>query len=120
MESPFLISVNEVLLKNESREEFSELLYTYTTRLQPANSAEIDLVEEMVMARWRHRRYWRIEGALLDSVMELQVEGDSPKTGAPQKALKLAAQFQNSSRRSHERSHKMLLHLRESGCLSPE
>ena len=54
MESLFLVSVNEVVLENESREEFSELLNTYSGRFQPANSAEAALVEDMVMARWRH------------------------------------------------------------------
>ena len=119
MASLFLISVDDVLLKDESREEFSELLNTYTNRFQPANCAERDLVEEMVMARWGHRRYWRIEGALLESVMELQAAGESRKTAVPTKALKLAGQFQNSRRRSHERSLQMLLALRASGCLKP-
>jgi len=117
MDPLFLISVDEVLLKDESREEFAELLNTYTNRFKPRNSAELDLVEEMVIARWCHRRYWLIEGALLDSVMQAQVADDSRKTAAPTKALKQAAKFQNSNRRSHERSLKMLLTLRESRCL---
>ena len=108
-----------MLLKNESREEFSGLLNAYTHRLQPANAAEIDLVEDMVMARWRHRRYWRVEGSLLDSAMQEHLPGESRKTTAPTKALKLAAQIQNSCRRSHERSLQMLLTLRASGCLKP-
>jgi hypothetical protein len=112
-----ILSVNEFLLKDESREEFAELLNTYTNRLQPRNAAEIDLVEEMVIARWCHRRYWRIEGALLDSVMQAQVADESRKTAVPTKALKQVAQFQNSNRRSHERSLRMLLTLRACGRL---
>ena len=44
----------------------------YLRRFQPADDIELDLVEEMVAARWRQQRMWAIESAALDDEIEAQ------------------------------------------------
>ena len=52
-----LTSDSMMVLDCENRDHFDELLNTFLGIYQPANLAEEDLVEEMVAARWRIRRY---------------------------------------------------------------
>ena len=61
-----------VLLSNESREDFEALLAAYKEKFQPRDEVEADLVEEMVVAKWRQRRLWSIEAAAIDFRMESQ------------------------------------------------
>ncbi len=44
----------------------------YIRRFQPADDIELDLVEEMVAARWRQQRMWAIESAALDDELDAQ------------------------------------------------
>ena len=61
-----------LILQNESSEQFVCMLNAYFDLLQPANQIEIDLVSEIVAARWRLRRIWRYETAILDVEMDTQ------------------------------------------------
>ena len=61
-----------VLLSNESREKFEALLEAYKEKFQPRDEVEADLVEEMVVAKWRQQRLWAIEAAAVDFRMERQ------------------------------------------------
>ena len=63
-----------VILANESSEEHKEMLASYTQQFQPQGPAEMDLVEEMVAAKWRQRRLWAIETDLLEDEMLQQTE----------------------------------------------
>ena len=66
------ISAKTLVLHNEDPEQFNEILNAYCDYLVPANPIEIDLVSNMVAARWRLRRIWRYETAMIDIEMDSQ------------------------------------------------
>jgi hypothetical protein len=70
-----------VVLARESPEQYREMLHAYTQQFQPDGPAEMDLVEEMVNAKWRQRRLWTIETDLLEDEM-LQQTAKLDKDGA--------------------------------------
>src|SRR6266516_361132 len=47
-----------VVLTNESGARFEQCLEAYVDLFQPQNEVEMDLVEEMAVAKWRQRRAW--------------------------------------------------------------
>jgi hypothetical protein len=61
-----------IVLQGEPREKYRELLDAYIHQFQPEGPAELDLVEEMVAAKWRQRRLWAIETDLLEDEMMVQ------------------------------------------------
>src|SRR5712692_5642302 len=61
-----------LILQNENPDRFAEMLNAYFAYLKPANQIEIDLSADMVAARWRLRRIWRYETAMLDIEMDFQ------------------------------------------------
>jgi hypothetical protein len=63
-----------VILPNESREQYQEMLDAYIRQFHPEGPAEFDLIEEMVAAKWRQRRLWTIETDLLEDEMLTQTE----------------------------------------------
>ena len=66
------LTAKTLILQNESPERFMEMLNAYLDFLQPTNQIEIDLISDMVAARWRLRRIWRFETAMLDIEMDSQ------------------------------------------------
>src|SRR3981081_4466397 len=59
-----------LVLGNKSDSNFEALLATYVDYWKPANDIERDLVDEMVAAKWRQHRIWKIETAAYDMKME--------------------------------------------------
>ncbi len=59
-----------MVLSNESDTQLQAMLDAYTTEFRPATATELDLIEEMATAKWRQRRLWNVETALLDHEME--------------------------------------------------
>jgi hypothetical protein len=68
----FGISAKTLILENENAKQFLRMLNSYMAYLKPSNQVEIDLVFDMVAARWRLRRIWRCETAMLDIEMDAQ------------------------------------------------
>ncbi len=66
------LTAKTVLLANESHERFQQALDAYLLRLQPRDQVEADLIEEIVVAKWRQRRLWGMETASLNLEMERQ------------------------------------------------
>ena len=64
-----------LVLDDESPEAFQSVLAHHIQRLQPVDSLELGLVEEMVAAWWRTRRSWAIETHML---CEAAATPDSP------------------------------------------
>jgi hypothetical protein len=54
-----------LVLDDESPEAFQSVLAHHIERIQPVDSLELGLVEEMVAAWWRGRRSWAIETEML-------------------------------------------------------
>jgi hypothetical protein len=50
------LTAKTLILQNENQAHFLEILNAYFEYLQPSNQIEVDLVTEMVSARWRLRR----------------------------------------------------------------
>ena len=109
-----------VLLSNESRERFEALLDSYMEKFQPRDEVEADLVEEMVVAKWRQRRLWSIEAAALDYRMDKQRKekgNEIEKTDEPtrsalaftgleakEKSMSLFLRYEGRMRRSYKRA----------------
>ena len=69
------LAARSIPLANESESRCAEMLAAYTEHFQPANIVEADLVEELVAAKWRHRRALAFQNAALD----LQMQKDEPQ-----------------------------------------
>src|SRR5258705_166343 len=66
------LTAKTLVLQNESSDQFTEMLNSYFDYLDPQNQVEVDLVADIVAARWRLRRIWRYETALIDIEMDAQ------------------------------------------------
>ena len=55
-----------IVLTTEDWPNYLQCRETYIRRFQPADDVELDLVEEMVAARWRMQRRWALESAAID------------------------------------------------------
>ncbi len=69
------LTAGTVVLTNESPNLFRLVFDSYIEHFQPVGHVELDLVEEMAVAKWRQRRMWGIESAQID----LQLERQKPK-----------------------------------------
>src|SRR5258708_2557945 len=69
---PHGLTAKTLILQNEDPGKFDYL--------QPTNPIEVDLVADMVAARWRLRRIWRFETAMIDIEMDSQ-DPDFEKRG---------------------------------------
>ena len=65
-----------LILRNESRECFDDLVTQHTRRFAPADGVEFAMIEEMVAANWRMRRAWAIENRLMEKAIRNQPPGD--------------------------------------------
>src|SRR5258708_203802 len=68
------LTANCVVLPAESREQFQLLLDSYVDQFDPQSPVETELVEAMVVARWRLRRICAIETRLLATEMVRRAE----------------------------------------------
>ena len=85
-----LTARNTLILQYENPEDFQKMLAEYYETYSPATAAEKDLVDQMIAARWRIRRLWTIETALLDSeILRREPEADLDP------ALELAQAFKS-------------------------
>jgi hypothetical protein len=68
------LTARTVVLSNENGAQYSALLESYMQDLQPEGPVEMDLVLEMVNAKWRQRRLHNIETELFERQMDNQKE----------------------------------------------
>jgi len=73
-----------VVLEEESKPRFLELLAAYMDEYKPRAASQVSLVETMAVARWRQLRIWGVQSASLDRDMALQDPNVGP---APIRAL---------------------------------
>ncbi|MFN3324323.1 MAG: hypothetical protein ACK5AZ_12565 [Bryobacteraceae bacterium] len=60
------LTAKTICLWNESHEKFQTILDAYVADLKPETQVEMDLVEEMVGAKWRMYRVWQMETGIFD------------------------------------------------------
>jgi hypothetical protein len=96
-----------VVLGQESRDAFQELLSFHVDCFSPLDDVEMGMVEEMVSAYWRLRRNWAIENYLLETATAAQPEGpELPRIAAAFSELSAGPQLAN-LRRYETRLHVM-------------
>ena len=64
------LTARTVVLSNEDGDEYTGLLNSYIEELQPNGTIEMDLITEMVNAKWQQRRLSNIESELFEQYME--------------------------------------------------
>jgi hypothetical protein len=84
-----------LVLSNESTERFQSLLAAYLERFSPIDDFETDLVEQMVAAKWRQRRLWGLETALLDHEMDFQEKEIDKKYKRTDEETRVALAFKS-------------------------
>ena len=62
------LTAKTLVLQNEDPAQFKELMDDYTAYLRPTNPVERDLVSDIISARWRLRRMWSYETAMIDVI----------------------------------------------------
>src|SRR5258708_26224618 len=68
------ITARTVLFSNDNHGEYDALLESYIESLQPVDPLEMDLVVEMVNAKWQQSRLQKFETELFDREMDEQKE----------------------------------------------
>src|SRR6266404_6579402 len=68
------IAARTVLFSNDNHAEYDVLLESYIQSLQAIDPVEMDLVVEMVNAKWQQRRVQKFETELFDRKMEEEKE----------------------------------------------
>ena len=66
------LTAETLVLSNESQPKFLHMLQYYIARFKPIDEVELNLVDEMVAARWRQQRIWAIQTASMNSEMDKQ------------------------------------------------
>jgi inosine-uridine nucleoside N-ribohydrolase len=66
------LTAKSLVLTNESQAQFDELLKHYVETYHPASIVELDLVHDMVAARWRLQPTRFLQTATLDLQMDKQ------------------------------------------------
>jgi hypothetical protein len=119
-------SKKTIVLKCENEEDVQVMIGDYTATYRPGSPVEVDLMNEMVAARWRMQRLRLIETALIDSEMDREPpEGETTEDPGFQlafafrrlvdesRAISLASRYESRLHRIHERSHHTLRELQE-------
>jgi hypothetical protein len=68
------LTANTVVLSNEDHDAFVTLFERYHAHFAPQDPLQEDLIEEMAVAKWRQRRIWNVETAVIDHEMDEQEE----------------------------------------------
>ncbi len=124
------LTAKTLVLSNESQSKFDELLDSFIQKFLPQDAVELELVTEMVAARWRLRRIWLIQTTTLDYQMDKMEEELSGKftllteptrlslafttLANQEKSLQLLLRYESAYRRMYNQAQRDLLKLRES------
>ena len=130
------MTAQAILLTNEDPEAYTKLAAAYYEKFQPADDVERDLVDEMVIAKWRQRRDWSNEAALFDLEMDRQtkkIDAQFEKIdhacryalafralADESKSIQLLTRYETAHRRSYYKALTTLLQLRAELQPNPE
>ena len=123
------LTAKSLVLTTESQEQFDELLKDYVEFYDPNNSIELDLVHDMVAARWRLQRTRSLETVTLDQRMaeretnKRDYEPHVPRSGRlaravsylanSGKSLDLLLRYETTYSRAFDRAQKALEKMRK-------
>jgi hypothetical protein len=82
-----------LVLRNESEQNWDDLLGACLRCFEPADDFESELVHEIAAARWRMRRAWAVETGLFDAQMDTQNAKLRESCGVVDEGARLAAAF---------------------------
>ncbi len=68
------LTAKTLILQTKNPDQFAKTLKDYSLCLRPTNQIEVDLIVDIVAARWRLLRMWRYETAMLD----IEVDSQTP------------------------------------------
>src|SRR5712691_6194834 len=118
---------NIILLECESADEFQKMEDDFAAMHQPATPAEQDLVDEMVVARWRINRIRTIDTVILDCEMvrkkaEIEKQYVQPDSGIhmamafrtlaeDSRCTSLISRYESRLSRMYDRAYRTLLQL---------
>jgi hypothetical protein len=121
------LTAKAVVLTNESQAKFDELRLEYVNRFLPQDGVEMDLVDDMVGARWRLRRITIMQTAAFDLQMdkdEAEIKKCFDKIDEPtrtvvafgkltngEKTLELLIRYETTYSRMYDRAMKALQRL---------
>jgi hypothetical protein len=130
------MTAKAILLTNENPEAYAKLAEAYYEKFDPADDVERDLVDEMVIAKWRQRRDWSNEAALFDLEMDHQTKKIDEQyqkidhacryalafraLADESKSIQLLTRYETSHRRSYYQALSTLLKLRTARQPNPE
>jgi hypothetical protein len=109
------------ILRLEPAEGFQAHLDDFVERLQPSDTVELSLVEELAVSVWRQRRCWAIETQLVDDAAAARPAHESPRQAmagaysalAQGPELSLIHRYEARIHRMYQRALSNLLLLRE-------
>src|SRR5579871_209396 len=108
-----------VVVGQESRETFQDLLSDHLDRFGPLDGVEFAMLEEMAAAYWRMRRIWAIEQDWMQKEIDSRVSpdeigriSDSFANLAETNKFRVLQRYENRMHRIYQRSLKTLLLLR--------
>jgi len=87
------LTARTVVLSNENGDEYDALLESYVDHLQPSDPIQMDLVLEMVNAKWQQRRLSNIESELFEQYMEKPRKASDPAYDSHHAIVEQAAGF---------------------------
>ena len=118
------LTAKSLVLATESQVQFEELLKNYVEFYSPSNTIELDLVHDMVTARWRLARTRSIETVTLDRrIVEREANKSSRDSDIPRserlavavcylagsgKSLDLLLRYETTYNRAFDRAQKAL------------
>ncbi len=82
------LTAETVILVNEDEDEYNAVLEAYVHDLNPVGAVEMDLVVEMVNAKWRQRRLCLMESDLFDG----QINSQKPELKKAYRSYTLATE----------------------------
>lgn len=102
------ITDKTLTLRNESEDLFKHMLGAYFDLFQPANQMELDIVCDIAAARWRLRRIWRYQTAMIDVEMDKHAPEFEKRYATYDEDMRGAAAFSALTRTYRLRGGKIL------------
>jgi hypothetical protein len=118
------LTANLIVLCTEDKARFEAMLAAYVQELKPVGIEENDLLEEVVVGKWRQKRLWGVESSIYelamleaDKALELKFSQTDEGTRIAFammhqhgriKALELVSRYEGRARRLHQTARKDL------------